>query len=228
MHVKRKPESLKNKAVTAADAKKLDTLVQKKFGVRGIIMMELAGFEIYRRVALKVKRRAKISVICATGNNGGDGFVAARHLYNNGHDVKIYIIGKMRGMKQDAGENLKIAKKIGIKTKFMRGDNCLSALKREIRKSDAVVDAVFGIGLTREVKGYYRDLIDIINQSGKYVVSADVPSGLDADTGKAHGVAVKANETVTMGAPKKGMFVNDGPHHCGRVVVADISWPVAR
>ena len=211
------------KTITSKKAKQLDALAQERYGVPAIMMMELAGIAVFKETQ-KVLRRARnksVAVVCGAGNNGGDGFVAARHLYNEGVAVCIFVVGDRMNIKNDAKMNYDIVQNIKIKTHAVKSKKEINKL----RNYGVIVDAIFGIGLARDVAGIYREVIEGINSLNKTVIAVDIPSGLDADTGLPRGIAVKAATTVTMAAAKKGFYVKEGPKYAGKIVVADIGWP---
>ena len=148
-------------------------------------------------------------MVCGKGNNGGDGFVAARHLLNAGVKVSVVVIGKVSRLKPDAKINYNILKK--MKAKFTQKIG-----------GDLIIDALFGIGLNSGIRGPYVRVIRAINNSSIRVLSVDVPSGLDADTGKVQGIAIRANKTVTFVSPKRGFYRKDGPKYCGKIVKKNI------
>lgn len=160
--------------------------------------------------------RKTIAIVCGVGNNGGDGLVAARHLLNAGVKVQVCLIGKISKLKPDPKTNLNILEKMGVKVKRVK---TLKGLKG-IGKAGLIIDALFGIGLSSEVREPYASIIDFLNRSRKPILAVDVPSGLDADTGQAPGIAVKAKRTVTFVAKKKGF--RRASRYCGKVVVRDI------
>jgi NAD(P)H-hydrate epimerase len=210
------------------EIQKIDKLVTEKYGIPSIILMENAG----RTVADEVKNILKyyneqvnkvcISVICGSGKNAGDGFVAARYLYNTYQNLILFHINNIDDYKGDVLINLNIIRKLGIK--IYKINNLLN-FKSKILKSDIIIDAIFGTGLNREVTGIYKDVINIINKSKKFIVSIDIPSGLNGDTGKPTGIAVKSNLTVTMGYLKKGFKNPEAKKFTGKIVVADIGYP---
>ena len=158
-----------------------------------------------------------IAVICGPGNNGGDGFAAARHLHNLGLAPHLHLVTPPEAFRDgsDAGVNLAIARAMGIP---VRGD-------LELQDVAVVVDALFGTGLSRPVRAPYNAAIEAINAAARLTIAVDLPSGLDADTGEVLGVAVRAHVTATMVAPKVGFAFGEGPTHVGEVVVVDIGCP---
>lgn len=208
------------RSLSVRQAQAFDKYAQEKLGIPSIILMENAG----RGVADEAIRvvgllgGSVVTVICGTGNNGGDGFVAARHLLNAGLKVMVYIVGSKDKLKNDPKTNLNILLKMGKKVEWVKSVKELNGIKR----ADLIIDALFGIGLNSPVTGLYRDAIEMMNNSNVPILSVDVPSGLDADSGKVLGAAVRAKRTVTFVAPKRGFFKADGPRCCGKIIVRDI------
>lgn len=184
-------------------------------GTSGIELMERAG----RAVADAVLRRAGASgcviVLCGPGNNGGDGFVAARLLREKGLKVRVVLPGGSDGFKGDAAIALE---------RWAGPAEPLSALGAA--QSDILVDALFGAGLTRPLSGAFAEAVTFLNGMGRPVIAVDMPSGVSGDTGRAEGVAVRASETVTFFRLKPGHLLQPGRSLCGPVTVADIGIPV--
>ncbi len=191
-------------------------------GIPGIELMEKAGAAVADLVTaahlnlvtathLSGKR---IVILAGPGNNGGDGFVAARHLAERGYSVRLLLAGEVSGLKGDAAEAAR-----------RWGGEVEPADPERLRPADILVDALFGAGLDRPVEGPARALIEAINGSGAHVVAVDLPSGINGDTGAVMGTAVQAHETVTFFRRKPGHLLLPGRLHCGTVVVADIGIP---
>jgi len=207
-----------------------DLTAIERYKVPGMVLMENAG----RGVAEAVKKayagqnkdsNKKVIIICGKGNNGGDGFVVARHLVNDGFDVKVFILALENEIKGDALTNLEIIKEMRIPIKTVTTDEDLNTMAMECCNASVLVDAIFGTGIKGEIQGIAREAIQIINNSQNYVIAVDIPSGISGQTGKLLGVAVKADETVTMAAPKTGIILYPGAYYAGRVTVADIGMP---
>lgn len=214
------------KTVSVKQIQELDRLAIEDYGIPSIVLMENAGRAVAQEVMkiLKGLLDPRVCVFCGLGNNAGDGFVAARHLINRGIKTRVFLAGSGKLLKDDAAVNDQILKKLKCPIReFQRLDRSVIA---RITAADVIVDAIFGVGLNREVRGLSRAVIEAINQKAKCVVSVDIPSGLDGTTGGIYGVCVKAAMTVTFSFAKKGFFCRQGPRHVGKVVVADIGIPV--
>jgi NAD(P)H-hydrate epimerase len=202
--------------------KALDRAAIERCGIPSLILMENAGRGISDLAKRMIDgKRKNILVICGKGNNGGDGFVSARHLSNRGFKVKVFLLGNPADLTSDAKTNCRIVKKMGIPVI----QKSLSRLKILLKQANLIIDAIFGVGLTRPVEGIYREAISLINSCRKPVLAVDIPSGLDSDKGKVLGIAVRAKMTGTLGAAKRGLFLNDGPACSGKVKIIDISIP---
>lgn len=218
------------KAVTVSQIQKLDKTAIEKVGIPSIVLMENAGRAVAEEVekSLRGKRNGVVCIVCGLGNNAGDGFVAARHLIDAGTSVKIFLIGQGRQLKHDAAVNYRILKKMKYPIIECGGTRfCAPAgsISRDIARADVVVDAIFGVGLNRQIGQPFRGVIETINRRAKYVVAVDIPSGLDGTTGAMYGACVRADKTVTFSFAKKGFLKNYGPGHVGKVVIADIGIP---
>jgi NAD(P)H-hydrate epimerase len=185
--------------------------------------MENAGRHVACELLKASEKNKKVLVVCGLGNNAGDGFVAARHLVNQGVKVKIWLIGRPGQLRGDARINYLILKKLKYPVIFIGAHSRVPV--GDIKQADAVIDAIFGVGLNREIGEPFKGVIDLINKCARRIISIDVPSGLDGTTGKRHGACVKADKTVTFTFLKKGFLLNDGPRMTGKVVVVDIGIP---
>jgi len=214
-----------SKLLTVKLAKDIDIKAREIFGISTLVLMENAGRGVAEGVIEILRGRKTVAIFCGKGNNGGDGFVAARHLLTYGIKPDIFLAGEISDVENEARVNLEILLK--LKQKIIEAEEeSLHFVKNKISKYTLIIDALLGVGLQGEVRGVYRDLIGIINTSKAYILSVDIPSGLDATTGKTLGCCVKADRTVTFVAKKRGMVRGDGPKHCGRVVVRDLGVPL--
>ena len=184
-------------------------------GVSGSELMEAAGAAVAREVMRRWQPR-RVVVLCGPGNNGGDGFVAARHLSEAGWPVRVGLLGKRRALKGDAAAMAK------------RWQEPVAPLSAQlIDAADLIVDAIFGAGLTRDVSGAARETLEAVIASGLPCVAVDVPSGVHGDTGAVLGIAVVAEVSVTFLPRKIGHALLPGRSYCGEIVVADIGTPPA-
>ncbi|MCS7114075.1 MAG: NAD(P)H-hydrate dehydratase [Nitrososphaerota archaeon] len=213
------------KVCKVSEIRELDRKAMEEYGVAEEILMENAGMAVYS-VILKefgVKGRSFV-VFCGPGNNGGDGFVVARLLHSNGATVRVFILGGKEKYKGAAKVNLERVEKLPIEImELKRAEEAGDA----VNTSDAIVDGIFGVGLSRNVDGVYRDVIQLINERGKKVFAIDIPSGINGDTGQEMGASVKASCTVTFGLPKIGNLVYPGYGKCGKLYVSHISYPAS-
>jgi NAD(P)H-hydrate epimerase len=209
---------------TAEDCKQFHEWATEVLGIPSIILMENAGRavadEIYKNYFAEKKGFNSVTFFCGIGNNGGDGLVAARHLFIRGVDVKVYIIGGVSGFSIDTELNFRILRKLGINAFPLLSEKDLS--KAKILEHSLLVDAIFGTGVDRDIIGFERKVIDKINKAKKEVVSIDVPSGLNIDEGTDWGVCIKANRTITMIAPKKAFEMEEVQEFIGELDVVDI------
>ncbi len=212
--------------VTVKQIQKLDKLAIEKYGIPSLTLMENAGRQVAFEVTktLKRKKQPHVCVICGLGNNAGDGFVIARYLIDIGIKTSIFLIGKGCRLKHDAAVNYKILK--NAKRPIREVGSADLRFLRDIQKSDIIVDAIFGVGLNREILDPFRSIIEVINKNSKKIISVDTPSGLDGTTGKIYGICIKADLTVTFTFMKKGFLRGQGPKHTGKVTVVDIGIPV--
>jgi hydroxyethylthiazole kinase-like uncharacterized protein yjeF len=212
-----------SRLLTARQAKAIDSRALTDYGISTLVLMENAGRHVAQEAIALYVRGKKIAVFCGKGNNGGDGFVAARHMLCQGIKPDIYLACRVGDVGGIAGANLNILLKLKQKITQV-SDRTASCLK--MGPYGLIVDALLGVGLSGEVRGIYKNLIGVINSSGARILSVDIPSGLDATTGKASGCCVKANKTITFVAKKRGMVIADGPRYCGKIDVVGLGLPL--
>ena len=221
--------------VTREEMKLIDSVASSSYGISPLVLMENAGREV-AEAALGLLHGLKggpgpVAVFASTGNNGGDGLVAARHLANAGCPVVVLLVGRsLDTLTPETVANLKILRRMGIPVDEIR--HPLGAHESADRCGGvaAVVDALLGTGFSAISGGLHEPIasaIDTIERLGAPVVSADIPSGLDANTGEVIGKAVHATRTVTFGLPKQGFFAPGAAAYVGRLTVADIGFPRA-
>lgn len=206
--------------------KQYDAYAIKTWGIPSAVLMENAGRGTYGLLKRDyLQGRPRIAVFCGRGNNGGDGFVIARYALRDGFDTHVFLLAEPAALKGDALLNMELYRAIGGRVSAV-GDNPGRAAEGA-KESDVIVDAIFGTGLTKEVRGAEAVAIDEINRSGKTVIAVDIPSGLDGLKGVPLGAAVKAAHTYTYGHPKIGQLLYPGVTYRGRLTVIDISLPDA-
>lgn len=204
--------------LNSSQMKQLDNDTIRKIGVPSIVLMERAAMSVVEEIDRAGLDMGSVLVVCGSGNNGGDGFAAARLLEERGVHVTAAFVGREESLSEETKLQKKICENCGIKisTNFMH------------REYTTIVDAVFGIGLSREVTGFYADVIDWMNQQPAKIVSVDIPSGISADTGRVMGTAVKAYMTVTFAYRKIGQILYPGADYCGRLICRDIGILIRR
>jgi NAD(P)H-hydrate epimerase len=214
------------KLVSADTMRALDRRAVRDYGIKGLVLMENAGRGVADIVQKECahKKGKRVTIVVGKGNNGGDGFVCARHLKNSGFNVSLLSLAGTKEIKGDAGVNARIWEMIGsIKTIRTAGD--IKKHSSALIHSTVIVDGLLGTGLASPVRGLYAKVIDFINDIGRPVISIDIPSGLDATKGRVLGTCIKAAVTATMALPKIGLFLYPGRELAGRVEVVDIGMP---
>jgi len=231
------------KVCRVQEMRDMDRSAIEHLGIPAEILMENAGLAccqvLQREIGIRGRRFA---VVCGGGNNGGDGLVIARKIHSAGGRVRVFLLGSPDRMKGAAGANLSIARSLGLPIERVgpngspeqgspeQDSHVHISFERELAACDVVVDAVFGTGLAREVEGRYAEVIALINRAGRSgaaVLSVDIPSGVNGDTGRIMGTAVSADMTVTFGLPKLGNLLHPGCCLGGRLYVTHISFPPA-
>ncbi|MGI6452184.1 MAG: NAD(P)H-hydrate dehydratase [Syntrophomonadaceae bacterium] len=215
------------KILSALEMKIIDSRAIEEVGIPGIVLMENAGIRTAEVVwdMISHLEEPKVAVIVGKGNNGGDGLVIARHLINRGVQVFTYLMTDAGQMSCDSLTNYNILKKMTGMIFPLMEEKDLAGFTDTLQTGDLVVDAIYGIGFRGKMGGFESQVAELINRQKLPVVSVDIPSGVEADTGKVHGTAVKATKTVTMALPKLGLFINQGREFTGELIIADISIP---
>ena len=215
--------------LSRAQVRRVDALAVEDLRMPSILLMENAG----RNAATLIAQRYPlgdgfVTLLCGPGNNGGDGFVIARHLANAGYAVRVLFLGETSRLTDDARTNFNIATHMGFTIDVLDTASACRMAIEELSSSDVLVDALLGTGFHGHVREPLAGAIETVNaRLWRGVVSIDVPSGLDCDTGEIGNVAVRADGTVTFVARKRG-FENPAAHrYLGEVVVADIGAPPA-
>jgi hydroxyethylthiazole kinase-like uncharacterized protein yjeF len=215
------------KAVSAKEMKSIDARAIRGMGIPGVVLMENAGRGVVSCMREEIGELAGLSfsIVCGKGNNGGDGFVVARFLQNEGASVESCLLGRKSDVRGDARANLDLALKAGVKVTEVRGEKSLSSLVTSLERADAALDAIFGTGFEGVARGIPAKAIGLLNEFEGPVFSVDVPSGLDATTGQVEGPCVIADVTATMCLPKTGLLLYPGRSYAGDLYVVDIGVP---
>jgi NAD(P)H-hydrate epimerase len=202
----------------------IDTRAISEYGIPGLQLMENAGRGCCAEIVARFGDTGSCLIMAGKGNNGGDGYVIARLLVQHGWAVKVFILADREQICGDAALNLEMLP--GSAINFCTHEGQLMALHREeICAADVIVDALLGTGLRSNVSGIYLEAIELMNTSGRPVVSVDIPSGIHGTTGRVLGEAVKADVTVALACAKLGHVLYPGAEYTGRLVVADIGIP---
>jgi len=213
---------------TPSQMKEIDRRTIDDLGISSLVLMENAGLALVDEIERRTPdERLRITVICGPGNNGGDGMVAARHLADRGHEVVVFLAAPRSAFGGDAKVQLRPLTRLEMEIMVLSSQSSYERAFRRAAHSDVAVDSLFGTGLTRVVEGQWAQCVRILNSCPGLVISADVPSGLDARTGHPLGECVTADVTVTFGLPKTGLVLFPGAQFAGEVVVADIGIPRA-
>lgn len=218
----------KKTAVLSRDeVRSFDQWAINKLGVPGVVLMENAGRSCAELIKekLSAKVRPKVCIFCGTGNNGGDGFVIGRHLRNSRFEVVVVLCGDRSKVSGDAKSNLDILERMGqaVEEIDVNGQSIEQRVRQLAGGADMIVDALFGTGLKGQLDESWQRLIEAINELEVPVLAVDIPSGLDCDSGKPLGAAIKADYTVTFVAVKKGFTTADSAReYTGDIFVASI------
>jgi NAD(P)H-hydrate epimerase len=211
------------KVSSVGQMREMDRRAIETLGISEEILMENAGAAsaqvLSREFGLAGRRYV---IICGIGNNGGDGLVLARHILSAGGTPRVFLAGDPRRFRGAAKINMEIVKRLPIEVKRING---IAEIRSAAVHSDGIVDALFGTGLDREVKGIYRDVIEAVNVIGRPVLALDIPSGVNGETGEVMGTAVRADHTVAFGLPKIGNMLYPGCDLCGKLHLCRISFP---
>lgn len=206
------------KVVTAEEMREIDRQTIDGYGISGQVLMERAGGCVAARVKELFGQR-KVLVLAGGGNNGGDGLMAARQLFNEGWKVLVILAAKESKLSPDCLLQYRTAKKLGIAIEFR------SRLESKDLHGALVIDALFGTGLSKPVEGPAAEMIRLINRTDVPVIAVDIPSGISSDDGCIMGEALRAEATITFGLPKLGHYLHPGAEYTGRLFIEDIGFP---
>lgn len=212
------------KVLSAAQMKDCDRRTIEEYGVPSLVLMERAALGVCNVLFEKYPKAKNIGIFCGPGNNGGDGVAIGRILHNMGYTATVIVLGNPEKLSEQLNQEISIAVNykadVGVIGDIQIDDNCFDELFED---ADVIIDAMFGIGLTRGLSGTFAQIAEFINNSGKPVIAVDIPSGFDTDSGKLIGeVGVKADTTVTFAYLKKGLLLGDCKAAAGEIKVADV------
>jgi NAD(P)H-hydrate epimerase len=213
--------------MTRDEVRAFDNWAINTLGIRGVVLMENAGRSCAELIKDKLVgiARPNVCIFCGTGNNGGDGYVIARHLLNSGFEVIVVVCGDRNKIKGDAKTNLDILMRMGqpIEQLNVAGGDISRRVKTFADGADMLVDGLFGTGLSGQLSDEYKLLIESINAQDCPILAVDIPSGLDCDSGQPLGAAIKATYTVTFVAVKKGFTASgSATQYTGEIFIASI------
>lgn len=206
------------------EVRDVDRRAIDEYGLPGVVLMENAGRGA-ADVLCSLGVQGPVAICAGRGNNGGDGFVIARHLDLRGYDVRVLLVAAPCELRGDAAINFHVIKRAGIPVRVLGDDLPPDRLGDELSDAAWIVDALLGTGLTSDVRPPFDAVIERINAAQRPVLAVDLPSGLDCDAGLPLGKCVRADHTVTFVARKKGFDVPGADHWTGRVHVVDIGAP---
>ncbi|PLR83643.1 bifunctional ADP-dependent NAD(P)H-hydrate dehydratase/NAD(P)H-hydrate epimerase [Bacillus canaveralius] len=209
------------------EMQQIDQYTIEKIGLPGVVLMENAGAKVVEEIlASSPCQNPRVVVLSGGGNNGGDGFVIARRLFDLGFKPLLCLLVNPDRIKGDAKSHLDVYINRGFPI-FHLEENTLVALQNELNQADIIIDAMLGTGVNGPVREPFKQVISMVNayEGNKLVIAVDIPSGVSSDNGKVEGVAIKAVKTITFVFPKKGFFLDDGPKYVGEWKAVDISVP---
>ena len=213
-------------AMTRDQVRAVDEWAISTLGIPGVVLMENAGRGCAELIKEKLKSvvSPKVCIFCGTGNNGGDGYVIARHLANSGFGITVIVCGDRNKIRGDAKINLDILERMGQSIELLNPADSDAAARVAgfAAGADLLVDSLFGTGLSGQLRDGYKRLVEGLNACECPILAVDIPSGLDCDTGQPLGAAIKASWTVTFVAVKKGFTFTQAVQYTGEVFVASI------
>jgi NAD(P)H-hydrate epimerase len=213
------------RVLTVAESRALDAHAIEALGIPPLVLMENAALGVADALAARFAAAERVAIVCGPGNNGADGLAVGRQLAARGYAVDLFLARFGRALSSDCAAQLAIAERLGLAPRELApGD--LDALPSGLARSEVVIDALFGSGLTRPLAGEWARLVEALGAAARPVVAIDLPSGLDGDRAAPIGPAVRADLTVTFVAPKPAQLLDPACDLCGELVVADLGFPV--
>lgn len=222
-------KKFQEKIITSEQMYKIENIGHNKFGMKKMLMMENAGFGIAEFILKKFKNKElenlKILAVCGTGNNGGDAMVAARHLASLNINLKVIVLGDSESIKTDeALTNFQIVNKMNRTIELIILKSIDTKIKKDILNADIVIDGIFGTGIKGDILNPHLTIIKLINKSKGYIISVDIPSGLNPDNGETVSQCIKADTTITFHRIKSGLINND--QYTGNLILKKIGIPI--
>ena len=219
------------KVATARQMADLDRITIEKYGIPALLLMENAGRCCVERILhiledkVGAAEEASVAIVCGRGNNGGDGMVIARHLHNRGVYVEVFLLSEEDDLSVEAKLQNEILKKMDVERRVIRDPEGVEDLRTYLEEVHLCVDAILGTGLSSPLTGIVREVVEVINLSMAPVYAVDIPSGIDATTGRILGEAIRADHTGSFGLLKLGQVLLPGSIHCGETEIFDIGIP---
>lgn len=216
------------KLISSKQMKGMDEKAINEYSIPGIILMENAGIktlEVIKNIKNELKN-LKVIILIGKGNNGGDGLVIARHLINSEAVVDVFLLEKLEQLTKDTTANFNILTKMKANIFPLIEEKDIKRLIESMMDVDVIVDAIYGIGFKGSLNDFENDIVEMVNKNRASIVSVDMPSGVEADTGKVCGNAIRADYTVTFALPKIGQILGRGSEYVGKLIIVDISIPM--
>ena len=214
------------KSVDTFAMRQIDLKAREIFGIPELLLMESAGRETAQVILENLKgKKGTVAFFCGKGNNGGDGFVAARYLLHHEIPIVLFFVGEKNALKDSARVNFEILLRLRCPVHTVTDEKSFKKALSHTGPLIYGVDALLGIGIKGKVQEPYQSVIQQMNHLACPILAVDVPSGLCATTGRVLGCCVKASQTVTFGLPKKGFTKGEGPRRTGKVIVKNIGYP---
>lgn len=207
---------------TAEMLSKVDAHCIEQLGIPGILLMENAALKVLKH--LDTESYDSYTIICGSGNNGGDGFAVARQLKSLGKTIEVFMVGG-GSLSADCRINHDILKAMGVPVESIANVEDLDRFRDAIRSSQVVVDAIFGTGIKRALSEPYLSVVEIVNENSRYTVAVDIPSGMMGSTGEIMGACIRADKTVTFQLYKRGFLNYSSQRYTGQVIVEPIGVP---
>ena len=200
----------------------IDNYCIEELKIPSMVLMENAALKVLKNIDFENFK--SFTIVCGTGNNGGDGLALARHIFSNGYKVDIFVVGNGK-MSDDFKSNYTILENMKLEIKSIKSSQDIDSLSKSLNENDVVIDAIFGIGLKREIEGIYIEVVNAINEKSKYTIAIDIPSGMKCDTFGTFENCIRANKTISFEVYKRGFLDYKSEEYTGEVVVEKIGIP---